>query len=194
MTNEDALYRESFALYQEQGAKFTMDELASRLGISKKTLYEIVRSKEELVERALTRYFDAVEREQSAIIADTSRSGLQKVARLLCVVPQMPFQDYRIRELQRAFPAGYLLLTRWLETGWERTFAVMDEAVREGTLADFDKQLFSKIYAYAIEGFMLEREQRTTADFAAEQKRIVTMLLCGVCSADGRKQLQSQQD
>ena len=52
MTTEEKLFETTFALYQEQGVKFTMDELALRLGISKKTLYELVRSKEELVERA----------------------------------------------------------------------------------------------------------------------------------------------
>ena len=67
MTTEEKLYEATFALYQENGVKFTMDELANRLGISKKTLYERVRSKEELVARAVAYYFDAVEREQRAI-------------------------------------------------------------------------------------------------------------------------------
>lgn len=189
MTTEEKLCEATFALYQENGVKFTMDELASRLGISKKTLYELVRSKEELVERAVAFYFDAVESEQRAIRDDGTLTALEKTERLLCVVPQMPFRDYRIRELRRSFPQAFQQVTAWLETGWERTFAIMDEAVASGSLLPFDHALFAKIYAYVIEGMMLEREARTTADFAEEQRRAVRMLLYGVCSPQGREQL-----
>ena len=194
MTTEEKLFETTFALYQEQGVKFTMDELALRLSISKKTLYELVRSKEELIGRALMYYFDAVEREQRGIREDRSLSALEKTQRLLCAVPQKPLQLYRIRELRRAFPQAYLQLTVWLETGWENTFAIMDEAVNEGTLVPFDHALFAKIFAYVVEGLMLEQELRATADFAEEQKRAVKMLLGGVCSAAGREQLESKQD
>jgi Bacterial regulatory proteins, tetR family. len=194
MTTEEKMFEETFALYQEQGVKFTMDDLAKRLFISKKTLYELVRSKEKLIERAMRHYFDAVEREQRVIREDKSRSALEKTVLLLCVVPQMPLQQYRIRELRRAFPQAYLQLTAWLETGWEKTFSVMDEAVSQGALAPFDHALFAKIYAYVIEGLMLEQEQRTTADFAEEQKRAVEMLLGGICSTSGKAQLSAKQD
>jgi len=192
MTTEDKLYEATFALYQENGVKFTMDELANRLGISKKTLYELVRSKEELVERAVAFYFDAVEREQRAIREDGTLTALEKTERLLCVVPQMPFRDYRIRELRRSFPQAFQQVTAWLETGWERTFAIMDEAVASCALMPFDHALFAKIYAYVIEGMMLEREARTTADFADEQRRAVRMLLTGVCTESGRAYLATE--
>ena len=191
MIQEQALFDEIYLLYQERGIKFTMDELSERLRISKKTLYELVSSKDELVARAVTQYFDAVEREQADIRKDSSLNALQKTERLLCVVPQMPFHEYRIRELRRAFPGAYLRLTERLETEWEKTFSVMDEAILEGLLAVFDKTLFGKIYAYVMEGLMLEREQRTTADFAEEQCRAVRMLLGGICTQRGRDSLQS---
>lgn len=192
MIKEELLYLETYSLYQERGVKFSMDELSARLGISKKTLYEFVRSKAELIELCMTRYFDAVAKEQDEIRENLALSVLQKVERVLCVVPQMPFRDYRIRELRRAFPQAYLQLTAWLENGWEKTFAVMDEAVERGELEAFDHALFAKIYAYAMEGMMLEREQRTSADFAEEQRRAVKMLLGGICSESGRERLFSE--
>jgi hypothetical protein len=65
----------------------------------------------------------------------------------------------------------------------------MEEAVAAGTLMPLDKALFAKLYAYVIEGLMLERDIRTTADFAHEQRRAVKMLLGGICTDAGRKQL-----
>jgi len=194
MTTEEKLYGATFALYQENGVKFTMDELANRLGISKKTLYALVRSKEALVARAVAFYFDAVEAAQRTIREDGTLTALQKTERLLCVVPQMPFRDYRVRELRRSFPQAFQQVTIWLETGWEQTFAIMDEAVASGALMLFDHALFAKIYAYIIEGMMLEREARTTADFADEQRRAVKMLLGGVCTDAGRKTLFSEHE
>ena len=70
----------------------------------------------------------------------------------------------------------------------------MDEAVAEGALLSFDHALFAKIYAYVIEGMMLERETRTAADFAEELKRAVHMLLGGIYSNEGRKQLLQNKD
>ena len=77
MTNEQQLYLETFALYQECGAKFTMDELANRLSISKKTLYELVRSKEDLVQKALLYYFDLVAAEQAGLAEASSKAPSQ---------------------------------------------------------------------------------------------------------------------
>ena len=194
MTNEELLFHETFALYQEHGVKFTMDDLAHRLAISKKTLYELVHSKEELIGGAVMHYFDLVARDQRAIREDNTLNALQKLERILCVVPKIPFHDYRIRELRRAFPQAYLRLTAWLETGWAETFVVMDAAIAEGTLAAIDKALFAKIYAYVIEGLVLEREMRTTADFADEQRRAVRMLLNGICTDAGRNTLFSEHE
>ncbi len=187
MITEEMLFHQAFVLYQEYGVKFTMGDLAARLGISKKTLYELVSSKDELVARAVAQYFDAVEQEQAEIRKDSSLNALQKTERILCVVPQMPFHEYRIRALRRAFPGAYLKVTERLETEWDKTFSVMDEAILQGLLAPFDKTLFGKIYAYVMEGLMLEREQRAIADFAEEQCRAVRMLLGGICTERGRE-------
>ncbi|HWP21443.1 MAG TPA: TetR/AcrR family transcriptional regulator [Candidatus Cryosericum sp.] len=191
MTSEQQLYLETFALYQECGAKFTMDELANRLSISKKTLYELVRSKEDLVQKALLYYFDLVAAEQEAIRANTALNALQKLERLLCVVPRLPLRDYRMRELKKSFPDAYQLLNRWLETGWEKTFSVLDAAKAEGFVEEIDNGLFSKLYAYSMEGLMLERDSMSTADFIEIQRRAVAMLLGGVCTQAGRRQIGS---
>ena len=191
MTSEQQLYLETFALYQECGAKFTMDELANRLSISKKTLYELVRSKEDLVQKALLYYFDLVAAEQDAIRTDAALNALQKLERLLCVVPRLPLRDYRMRELKKSFPDSYQLLNRWLETGWEKTFSVLDAAKAEGFVEEIDNALFSKLYAYSMEGLMLERDNMSTADFIEIQRRAVAMLLGGVCTQAGRLQVGS---
>ena len=194
MIDEETLCLETFALYQEHGVKFTMGDLAARLGISKKTLSEQVHSKDELVSHVTEHYFVAVARDQVALRANDTIPPLQKVEQILCVVPQLPFRNYRIRELRRAFPDAYLRMTRWLQSGWERTFEVMDEAIAAGTMEPFDKEFFVKMYAFVIEGLITEREQWPTEEFAREQRRAVRMLLCGICSDRGRETLTNSEN
>ena len=194
MIDEETLCLETFVLYQEHGVKFTMGELAERLGISKKTLYEQVHSKDELASRVTEHYFVAVARDQVDLRADSTIPPLQKAEQILCVVPQLPFRNYRIRELRRSFPEAYLRMTRWLQSGWERTFEVMDEAIAQGEIEPFDKDFFAKMYAFAIEGLLTEREQWSAEEFIREQKRAVRMLLCGICSDRGRKSLTNSEN
>ena len=69
-----------------------MGDLAARLGISKKTLYEQVHSKDELVSQVTEHYFVAVARDQVALRANNTIPPLEKVELILCVVPQLPFR------------------------------------------------------------------------------------------------------
>ena len=50
--------------FRENGVKFTMDSLASRLGISKRTLYETVPSKTALIEMVIDLTFADVKKQQ----------------------------------------------------------------------------------------------------------------------------------
>ena len=186
MITEEMLFHDAFVLYQEYGVKFTMGDLAARLGISKKTLYELVSSKDELVTRAVSHYFDAVEREQADIRKDNTLSALQKTERLLCVNPQMPFPRIPHPRVAALLPGALSAADRTSRNRMEKIFSVMDEAIAQGFLMSFDKTLFGKIYAYVIEGLMLEREQRAAVEFAEEQCRAVRMLLGGICTGRGR--------
>lgn len=189
MIDEEKLRLETYALYQEHGVKFRMEDLASLLGVSKKTLYEQVHSKEELVLRAIEYYFDAVVKEQVSIHADAAIAPLLKAEKLLCVVPHLPFSHYRVRELRRTFPEAYQRMTLWLHSGWEQTYKVLDEAIEQGTVEPFDRVLFAKMYAYSIEGVVNEREQYSKEDFSREQHRVVNMLLRGISTQRGRDSL-----
>lgn len=50
------------------GLKFTMDDIARRLGMSKKTLYKLFRSKDELVLSVIKVGLDAQNEDQMAIL------------------------------------------------------------------------------------------------------------------------------
>jgi AcrR family transcriptional regulator len=179
--NHPQLYTEAMNLYWEQGLKFTMDELASRLYISKKTLYEMVRSKEELIVQVIEFYFNGVAQLQNTIHADTSLTAVEKLKKLLCATPDFVVRKFHLQELKMNYPAAFKILDDKLRLGWEKTLSIIDQARAEGTMKEFDNNLFSKIYASAIEEIILSSDAETPLNFRQQQEQMVDMLLFGIC-------------
>lgn len=181
MTNDAELYNETLKLYWEQGLKFTMDDLSDRLAISKKTLYELVHSKEELVTRMIERYFELLAVEQDAIHRDMSLSTLEKLKRLLSAIPAFPIKSYHLKELRSTYPNAFFILNERLSRGWERTFSVIDQCKAEGTIGELDNELFSKVFAASVERFLEEDEIDSEYSFKQKLEQLVQMLLFGIC-------------
>lgn len=182
VVNLPQLYSEAMALYWESGIKFTMDELAIRLCISKKTLYEMVRTKEELITQVIEFYFDGVAEIQNAIHSDISLSSVEKLKHLLCATPEYSIRKFHLHELKMNFPAAYKLLDDKLRLGWERTLSIVDQAKAEGKIKDINNRLFSKIYASAIEEIITDTDSETQLTFRQQQEQIVEILLFGICN------------
>lgn len=181
MSTKSQLFTEAMTLYQEKGMKFTMDELSSRLCISKKTLYEMVQSKEDLIIQVIQFYFDGVAVLQDVIHAELSLSAVDKIKKLLCATPDFVIRKYQLHDLKMNYPAAFKLLDDKLRLGWERTFSVFDQAKKENAIKDIDNVLFSKIYAAAIEEIIMENDIDSTLSFRQKQEQIVDILLSGIC-------------
>ena len=180
MIDKDILFTEAMALFAERGVKMTMDELAGRMRVSKRTLYETVGSKEELAMFGVRRYFEIVEERQQPIRADDSLSATEKLRRLLTTTPVMPMSAFKLNEFRVTYPRAYALLNEKLTTGWDKTFAVMDEGVRAGELRETDKLFFAQVYAAAIEGLTMEYSAASGMGFNEMQKKLVDLLIDGL--------------
>jgi AcrR family transcriptional regulator len=182
LVTQSQLFTETLDLYAEKGSKFTMDELAARLCISKKTLYEMVRSKQELAVKVIEFYFEGVAKIQQAIHADQTLSSVDKLKKLLCATPELPIRKYHLHEMRMSFPEAYELLDNRLRYGWDQTLALVDQAKAEGSVRAIDNQLFSKLYAAAIEDVLSENEIKDDEVFRRKQAEIVDLLLYGICT------------
>ncbi|MDR0543374.1 MAG: TetR/AcrR family transcriptional regulator [Dysgonamonadaceae bacterium] len=64
MELKDRIIQEASILFLKKGVKsMTMSDIANELGISKRTLYEVFRDKEELIEECVQSHLDTVNRE-----------------------------------------------------------------------------------------------------------------------------------
>jgi AcrR family transcriptional regulator len=180
MLDKDELFYRALELFTDKGTKFTMDELAKSLGISKRTLYENVRSKEDLSVFVVERYFEIVEERQRPVREDASLEPVEKLRRLLTTTPTMPRALLRMDSFRVEYRRAYALLDARLTEGWENTFRVMDEAVAAGKLRPFDKELFARLYASGIEGIITDFGSSGSATFNEMQSKFVDILLFGI--------------
>ena len=86
------------ACLRSKGLKFTMDNLAKELSISKKTIYTVYDDKEALFLAMVDYIFDSIKESEQMILTDPSLSVVEKLHRILGVLPE-GYQNIDLRKL-----------------------------------------------------------------------------------------------
>ena len=73
--------------FTRNGLKFTMNDVAKALGISKKTIYTVFESKQDVLMAIADRYARDFTDMRQEIEADTELDTLEKLERLFCAIP-----------------------------------------------------------------------------------------------------------
>lgn len=74
--------------FNQKGLKFTMDDIAHILGISKKTIYQVFADKEALFLAMVDYLFDCIKESEREVMADESLGTLEKIRKILGVMPE----------------------------------------------------------------------------------------------------------
>ena len=122
--------------FNKKGLKFTMDDIAKELSMSKKTIYTVFNDKEELFMAAVDYLFDFVKEGERKIIENPSLNTLEKLRAILAVMPD-GYKDVnyeQLYQLREKYPKIYEHVAERLETGWESTIALMEQGVKEGVI------------------------------------------------------------
>lgn len=84
--------------FQKKGLKFTMDDLASLLGISKKTIYTVFPDKNSLVLEMVDYCFSSIEESEQEVLQDLSLDTVGKIRAILGVLPE-GYRELDLRQL-----------------------------------------------------------------------------------------------
>ena len=126
--------------FNQKGLKFTMDDIAKILGISKKTIYQVFRDKEALFLETVDYLFDRIKDSEQKIVENPEMDTLQKIHTILGVMPEC-YQDVDFRQLyqlKEKYPEIYHQVEVRLETGWETTIALLEQGMLlEASLEQF---------------------------------------------------------
>ncbi len=135
MELKEQIYAAAFELFRTHGLHFTMQDVAQSIHISKKTIYTVFSSKEELLLGMVDLTFEHIHARKNEIIRSAAPLA-QRVREVIVALPEelAGIDLRRLTEAQAAYPSVAQRVREHLETGWEPTRALLEEGVRAGEL------------------------------------------------------------
>lgn len=150
----------------EFGSRFTMSNLAARLAISKRTLYEHFESKEVLIESIVDAIILDLQMQRQAILDNHELSLPQKLVGMLSVRPTAfaKLEDRVKLDLRRQFPGLWKRAHESVESQWDMIDSVLREGIAAGCFRPVYVPVVRKILQGAVNeiteyGFLLEQRQ-----------------------------------
>ena len=173
--------------FNKKGLKFTMDDVAKTLGISKKTIYTVFSDKESLFYAMVDYMFDNIKESERQIAEDQTLSTIEKIRQILGVMPEgyknVDFQ--KLYQLKDKYPDVYKQVERRLETGWEDTIVLLEQGIEEGCIRQIHIPIVKMMLEASLEQFfqrdILIQNQITYIDALNE---VVGILMDGIAIKD----------
>lgn len=153
------IINESLELFNEKGYDFTLDELTSRLHISKKTIYKYFHGKEDIFREVILESFDSVHAKQQEYYDDSSLSIEEKLVAILNT--RSKYENLvsieKTNGLQEHYPDLYVLLMKNYATQWDK----VEDLLHEG----MDEKIFrSDLNVPLVENLLIEGMQMMHRD------------------------------
>ena len=183
MELRETILQGTLQAFNQKGLKFTMDDIASILGMSKKTIYTVFSDKEELFLAMVDYLFDSIKESEQKVVEDTELDTLEKIKKILGVMPD-GYKEIDFRQLyllKDKYPKIYNQVEKRLETGWERTIALLEQGMEEGVIRNIQIPILKMMLEAALEQFfqrdILLRHQISYTDALNE---VVEILVDGI--------------
>lgn len=155
MDLKETILKGTIQVFNDKGLKFTMDDIAERLKISKKTLYKVFDDKETLFLTMVDYIFDSIKESERKVIEDESLSTVEKIHKILGVLPE-GYRDVDFRQLyllKGKYPNIYRQVELRLETGWESTIELIELGMAEGRIRPLNIPILKMMLEASIEQF-----------------------------------------
>lgn len=135
-----------------RGLKFSIRDLAGRLGISTKTLYQHFASKEIMIQYLVEQSVTDMKEKELSLLENRSLSLQEKLREMLIVIPQaFTFTDMRVlEELRKMYPGQWAILDEYLNQGWDNIRLLFQEGIARGEFRQFDSELFIQTYVGGV--------------------------------------------
>lgn len=163
--------------------KFTMDDIAKRLSVSKKTIYAIFPSKEELLISTMDFFFERIKEKQNQILLEDTTDSVQKLKNILIAMPDntsdIDFRDISI--IKDKYPKVYKKLKKHLSDEWEPTFKLYRQCVSEGKLIQIPELILKLTIEGAFQEFLGSKDlKKSTISYREAQQELINIVFSGL--------------
>ena len=167
------------ALFQTEGLRFTMQEVAAALHISKKTIYTIYPSKEELLLDMVDALFADIHRTKGELMAAPGPIEERIKAVIVALPEQYQTLDFRLLgELEEKYPAAARRVREHLETNWEPTITLLEEGMAAGRIRSVPIPVLRLMITASIERFLTGGESE--ASYADTLAGMIDIIMNGI--------------
>lgn len=152
---KEQLLEGTLCVFNQKGLKFTMDDIAKELGISKKTIYTVFENKEMLFLAMVDYLFDSIKESERKVAETPSLSTIEKIRAILGVLPES-YKEIDFRQLyllRDKYPVIYEKVEERLENGWEATIALLEQGMREGVVRPVRIPILKTMLEASLEQF-----------------------------------------
>jgi len=165
-----------------------VDELASRYGISKRTIYRHFQSKEEIIEAVLQQFFANIEREVRLVL-DSSANPVEKITNFIILISEkLRIMDPRVYgELQRYYPGIWEKVERFRGEKIKILIGIIVEGSREGYFKPINPTVVTASLVATVRGvinpiFVMENNLTLEETF----QTVIDTFLYGIVAEKGR--------
>jgi len=133
--------------FNRDGVSFKLDDIASDMKISKKTIYKHFQSKEVIISEIIESLFKEIKIKEHEIFSSQTLSSVEKLMAILSVYPDYEAFNYKhIPDLKVVYPLLYQNLEKHLENNWDETFILLDACIEKGEVKPISHDIFQVIF------------------------------------------------
>ena len=171
--------------FTKSGLKFTMDDIAKNLAMSKKTIYTVFRDKETLFYQMVDYSFDKIKESEQYVLMDPTLSTLEKLRKLMGVLPEV-YKDIDLTQLyalRDKYPRTYLKVQKRLESGWESTISLINKGIEEGSIRPVNVMVVKTMFESTLEQFF-QRDVLIASGMSYQDalSEVVNILIDGIAT------------
>ena len=144
--------------FGKKGLKFTMDDIARNLSISKKTMYQVFDNKEAMLLALADYCFTDIKKSERAIVEDPKLDVVDKIEQILVVLPEK-YQNIglsNLYQLSEKYPNIYSRVSAYLSTDWDATNALIEQGVAEGKIRPIALPVLQAMVESTIQKFFAD--------------------------------------
>lgn len=182
MELRESIVAAAIALYFDHGLRFTMQAVAEAMHMSKKTIYTVYPSKEELLLDMVDSLFSCIHRRKQEVI-ETDCPIEERVRSVIIAMPEeYAALDFRqLDVLDEKYPTVARRVRQHLEMGWEPTIALLEEGMAQGRIRRVSIPVLRRMITASIESLLAgQATEETGVSYGETLAAMIDIIMNGI--------------